>query len=73
MSVKFKDLEAAIKFDHFNFVIFLEKEKKNKKCLCDMEFTSCFRFSFSNIEEKERKKKTYFYTPSVYIESERRK
>ncbi len=30
MSVKFKDLEAAIKFDHFNFVIFLEKEKKPK-------------------------------------------
>ena len=64
--MKFKDLEA-IEFDHFNFVIFLErKQKKNKKCLCDMEFTSCFRFSFSNIEKKE--KNIFLYALCIYRE-----
>lgn len=70
--MKFKDLEAAIKFDHFNFVIFLEKEKKTKNVCVTWNLRAAFDLVFQILKRK-KEKKTYFYTPSVYIESERRK
>ena len=63
MSVKFKDLEA-IEFDHFNFVIFLERKQKKTKNVC---VTWNLRAAFDLVFQILKRKKKHISIRPLYI------
>ena len=63
MSVKFKDLEA-IEFDHFNFVIFLERKQNKTKNVC---VTWNLRAAFDLVFQILKRKKKHISIRPLYI------